>query len=526
MTDEPSAGERPQDERKEVPKHKYRPWLLMLYMTVDAPNLERPMDVNLDELRRALDGASPEAARCVYVIVQIDYPSGIYKRYWLKRKKAKLLKAGTVDHTSGVASFVNEVAACFDARYRALVMWGHSAGVAESMEVPGVPMLSAKVTKTVLESMGQLLTALPKRAKRMSRSFLDIVLKNLSSGGISNSISQLQTISVVLDLVGFDACFMAMAELAYELRKKVCFLLAPQASIGLQGWHYDLLLDHILHGSEGGSCQKAPIDPSTLGQRAIQQVGLRSSSPQSLTLLKLRERKSPEAAESDRPRMPIVEVRDKFKVLVTELIDALGDPHAEMNLRHQVLAAFDSALWAGARQFLDLHDLCRQLATRIPVPCVRKAALDVSTALNELVVDQLSTLDLPLGGVSIYCPWVRATMDEVDGGVRNVEVDLFTYLGLRFVWSTRYWALILHPSNLVPAERHWIRREVRESTRAAAAEAAWRFGANGREPDPKPGSREPDPKPGGREPDPKPGSRAPDPKPAGRGGEGRGDYYY
>jgi len=489
---------------------KKRPWLLMLYMSVDAPNLERPLDLNLEELRRALDGAPNAARKRVHVVVQVEYPSGVYKRYSLEPKTTTFLTSGLADsHKTLLHDFVEEVTTDprFAADYRALVLWGHAAGVAESMEVPlPPPLLSLGGRTRVSTAINDFLykTFHTDRKQGLAISFIDVLLGILNVGGVGSMTPQLKKLTHKLDLVGFDACFMSMVEIAHELKDGVRYVLAPQASIGLQGWHYDLLLDHIIHDPK-------VTQPAMLGREATQQVGLRASSPESLSLLDTN---------------AIGDVRDKFRDLVFALREAVGDPLAEMNLRHQVLAAFDSALWAGARQFIDVQDLCCQLSSRIPIPKVRDAAVAVIKALKGLVVDQLTTLNLPLGGVSIYCPWVRATTAEVDEGVRNVEVDLLSYLSLEFVRSTWYWLLFLNPSNFVPAERHWIRREVRQVARAAAAEAAWRFGANGREPDPKPGSREPDPKPGGREPDPKPGSRAPDPKPAGRGGEGRGDDYY
>ncbi|MGH9885788.1 MAG: clostripain-related cysteine peptidase, partial [bacterium] len=330
----------------------------------------------------------------------------------------------------------------------------------------------------------------------------------------------IQTVSKIkpqLDIIGFDACFMAMVEIAYELRKAARYILAPQASIGLEGWHYDLLLDHILHNDAVTAGPKLDR-PLELGRAAVQQVGLRKASPQSLTLL--------ETAHAE-------DVVTQLKTLFDVIATALSNPHAESGLRHEVLAAFNAALWAGVRQFLDLPDLCRQLAGRISEQVIRESAMNVLAELaatvtittkpgttvikpDRLVVDQLTTLGLPLGGVSIYSPFPRATACEVRDGVRNVEIDIVSYVLLSFVRDTGYFKIFLHPNNFVAAERRWIRREVRDGMGSVASELYRAMGPGGRDPDSKPSSREPDSKPAGREPDP---------KPAGRGDNGGRTHY-
>ena len=94
--------------------------------------------------------------------------------------------------------------------------------------------------------------------------------------------------------------------------------------------------------------------------------------------------------------------------------------------------------------------------------------------------------------------------------VRNVEIDISSYLALDFVLHTHYFLLFLHPNNFVAAERRWIRREVRDGMGTVAEELYGVLGAAGREPSPKPAGREPSPKPAGREPDSKPAGRGED----------------
>jgi hypothetical protein len=53
-----------------------------------------------------------------------------------------------------------------------------------------------------------------------------------------------------IDLVGFDACYMAMVEVAYELSGVADYMVASQAGEPLSGWAYDYMLqDFVSFGS-------------------------------------------------------------------------------------------------------------------------------------------------------------------------------------------------------------------------------------------------------------------------------------
>lgn len=502
---------------------KGKKWLLMLFMKVDAPNLEGPLDLDLEELRRPLAAARYEDRRKVRVVLQIDYPSGISKRYQLKANRAIPIDGGsgkTSDSRFELCEFVEWARCTYDPNnkmHTALVIWGHAVGIGESLEAPRPTPAGAPREGGIPQAFGLLANAL-------GGSDLVTMLEALwttwmVTQGVGNTIQSLAKLKRPLDIVGFDACYMAMVEIAYELHCATKYILAPQASIGLEGWHYDLLLDHILHNPDVTS--GGVDDVLNLGKAAVQQVGLREASPQSLTLLCTEKSKT---------------VVILLKRLFLEIAHQLAKPTAESGLRHQVLAAFNAAQWAGVRQFVDLVDLCRQLAGRIAVPQIRRRATDVLAALTQtrqvagaehplvereldehtrlepdgLVVDQLSTVGLPLGGVSLYSPWPRATESEVAQGVRNVEIDIFSYLWLRFVQDTLYYTLFLHPNNFVAAERRWIRREVLDGMGTVAQELYRVVGAGGRDPENKPASRDPENKPAGREPGNKPAGRGED----------------
>jgi Clostripain family len=459
-------------------------WLLMVHMLESAPNLQEPLRLDLEELGRPLKEMGKKAAEKVDVVVQVDTATGVSKRFALTSEGPQALALGATHPATTLKEFVESTVQKNEGRRTALVVWGHSSGINHGVQ------------RSVAD---------PRRPGTAGLA---------RAGSVWTQIAELQ-LSRRLDLVGFDACYMAGAEIAYELREQVHVLLAPQAGIGLQGWHYDLLLDHIVAHEDGA------IGAVELGRVVVQQVGLSPSSPQSLSLLNLDH---------------VGEITGPLRHLTEALARAYDEPHREPLMRKWILDSFCEAAWAGVRQFLDLADLCRILASGIPDREIRREALAVIAALsnpNGLIADHLCAFDLPLCGLSLYCPWPRATGRLLDTGIANAQVDEREYVGdpaaadrfpgLAWSMATDWGPFVFEPRRLQEAERRWIRHEAFDQAEARAQDAVvW-----GRGDEPKPAKRGDEPKPAGRGDEPKPAGRGDEPKPAGRGDEpkpaGRGD---
>jgi hypothetical protein len=466
-----TAAKRTQPEERPTEKDPSR-WLLMLHMLANAPNLQEPLTLDLEELGRPLKEMGDKAAEKVDVVVQVDTPTGVSKRFNLTSQGPQAIDVCATNPSTTLKTFVEGTAGSHRAHSKALVVWGHSSGISHGVQ----------------------------RAHPNSGI--------ARAGSVWTQIAELQ-LDKKLDLVGFDACYMAGAEIAYELRQRVDFVLAPQAGIGLQGWHYDLLLDRIV------SHRKGAVGAEQLGRDVVQQVGLTTSSPQSLSLLNLNH---------------IDELVKPLHDLTEALSAAYDDPNREPLMRKWILDAFNDAAWAGVRQFIDLADLGRILASGIPHREVRAKALAVIAALSNpdgLVADHLSALDVPLCGLSIYCPWPRATRRLVDAGVANAQVDEREYAGdeedqdrfpgVALSEATGWGAFVFDDRRMQEAERRWVRQEARDEAYAVGQrlEAASPWG-HGRGDEPKPAGRGDEPKPAGRGDEPKPAGRGDEPKPAGR----------
>jgi hypothetical protein len=458
----------------------------MVHMVETAPNLQEPLGLDLDELSRPLKEMGDKAAMRVDVVVQIDTPTGVSKRFKLTRRGPVVLEVCTTDPANTLRSFVESTVEDDDPRSCALVIWGHSTGISQ-----GVQRSPSRLDRAAPHPAG-----LARRTGGSGHSPVGMA----RAGSVWTQIAALPK-RKKLDLVGFDACYMAGAEIAYELREHVDFLLAPQAGIGLEGWHYDLLLDRIV------ADDPKAISPEDLGRAVVQQVGLTNSSPQALTLLDLRR---------------VEELVGPLRDLTTALASAYDAPNREPQMRKWILDAFSDATWVGVRQFLDLVDLCRLLASRIPDREVRTRALAVIAVLSKspgLITDHLSALEIPLCGLSLYCPWPRATDRLLAIGVANVQVDKREYVGddydakrfpgVALSKDTGWGELVFDDRRLQEAERRWVRQEVRDQAVAfsVAAEAA-KAGGHARGDEPKPAGRGDEPKPAGRGDEPKPAGRS------------------
>jgi hypothetical protein len=494
-------------------------WRLLVHMLASAPNLQEPLTLDLKELAKPLEQMDP-AADVVEVHVQVDTATGISKRVQLNGTNTAPPCAFKTRPERTLRDFVCSAAGKDDQAHTALVVWGHASGIGR-----GVGRSYVSVGHSIGLSNCASKTNIDRRHALTTHSDRSPANEVAQAGSVWTQLADPEVPR--LDLVGFDACYMSCIEVACELSGKVRYLVAPQPGIGFEGWHYDLFLDQILAGTPVRGGREA-ITPRDLGLGVVGQVGLAKDSPQALTLLDL-----------DR----IQEVVDGIKALTSALHHAYEAPFRESQMRRLIFDAFGRACWAGVRQLLDLGDLCRILASRIPDRPTRIAALDVLSKIAPtssnvkgrdtagLVVDHLSVTDVALSGISIFCPWPRASSAEMAAGVADIEVDpreyqgaaapkgaqLATrnYGGLRFSRDTAWGEFVFDAQRLQEMENRRVRTETFERlvlSNGTNDVAGWL-----RPDEPKPSGRPDEPKHSGRPDEPKHSGRPDEPKPSGRG---------
>jgi hypothetical protein len=500
-------------------------WLLMVYMAATAPNLQEPLGLDLRELNESLR-VFGDRADCVDVVVQVDTPTNVSKVFKLNPDDdmPSLIAVHPTQVSCTLKCFVKKASEHYDGYCRGLVVWGHASGIGRGFE-------AARLSPSSQPGFAQA-GAVPDAAQAPGRASQQVA----QAGAVWTQLGELRC-KYRPHLVGFDACYMGSAEVVAQLGRSVDYLLAPQADIALEGWHYDLLLDNIV-------ARSGKLSPEELGLAVVKQVGLSESSPDGITFFNLKYAQRLVKA---------------LRLIVASLYDVYFNEYRESQARRWIQNAFQDAAWAHVRQFIDVGDLARMLATRIPSRVIREAARHLLTVVshrgrNALIVDHFSVLDVPLSGLSIYCPWPRATARLTSRGARNVQVDRREYQGLKLAKGTRHdknsykqnandkdmqagdlgkqlgvtrcpcrssppvkcrcvgWVDFMYdPQAMQDAERRWVRQEARD--RVGELEA--RVQHLGRIDDPKPAGRIDDPKPAGRIDDPKPAGRGDDPRSAG-----------
>jgi hypothetical protein len=384
-------------------------WAVFVYIAAESANLELPLRQDLRELRQRT--TSPDAPR---VIVQVDtLRADGQRRYALEKGELHELPRGLRGETStGDPAVLRDFLSLrrqlgpHDRTF--LVLWGHSQGVGAGFEPPAF----------TLDGLGA----------------ADIAFDETSGDALkTNELAQALKLGAgkrPIDIVGFDSCFMGSVEIAVELSGAACYLLAPQTASPLTGWHYDRVLDAII--------AQPDVEPEKLGLRLLDQVGVGPVSPPALSLIDL----------SRAPR-----VHGPFRQLV-QALRAAARSRVEFP---RLLAAFESAAWSGARQFLDVADLCRRLARGTRDARLREAARALEAALRpghkRFIVDQRCATTEVLSGVSVYCPWPRANAAEVLAQARNAEVDEDDYRALMFSLETDWADFVLDPDLLRAVRR-------------------------------------------------------------------------
>jgi hypothetical protein len=284
-----------------------------------------------------------------------------------------------------LTSFLKWAERKFHAERYLLVLWGHGTGVGFELEDP------ASLGDVVFDA--------------------DDGLEVRELADVLQGFKRRQGRPV--DVLGFDACYMASIEVVYELRALADRLVGTQTSLPVAGWPYTRLLKSL------------KANPRQSTQRLVaaitQEVAASFQRPANITQTALA------------PGQAADGVRAAFQGLVKAL-RALPRKGSE---RRAVRRALTGTSFLEARQFVDLLDLCRRVHKAAHDPSIRGAAAEVIEALTRpphLITShrRKGRGTKRLNGVSIYLSSVRATKK----GQENVDAKIDRYRRLSFVKTT------------------------------------------------------------------------------------------
>ncbi|MEO0226127.1 MAG: clostripain-related cysteine peptidase [candidate division WOR-3 bacterium] len=190
-----------------------REWTVAVYMAADN-DLSYFATLDIEEMKRL------SFSDRVSIVIQIDRPYETCKRYLVRPGKLTLLEdIGEVDMCAPeeIANFARFIKETYPADKYLIILWDHGTGW-----VTG-----------------------PKRSFGSDWSSNNTV--GISDGELGRAIFKAhQALDKKIEILCFDACLMAMVEVASELAQNVKYLIASEHWIPVEGYPYDKVLNILI----------------------------------------------------------------------------------------------------------------------------------------------------------------------------------------------------------------------------------------------------------------------------------------
>ena len=413
-------------------------WTLMLYLAGDN-NLDSAGAVDLGELKRV--GSDDN----VNLLAQFDRSGARSKtmRYFL-RKGTSLAKDAVqslgetnMGDPRVLESFLTWGIRNYPADHYLVVLWNHGAGwddtnVYVDGEVFGtapppvtrkgsvvagsrrgtrqaVPMAVARAgvkrSRRALfsTSVAQIVTSRAIAFDDEAKDFLDNVEMKRVLSNVKKSLGR------SIDILGFDACLMSMAEVAYQVRGLADFTVGSEQTEPNEGWPYDRICKAL--------AARPTMKPAELATQVVTQYLASYGKNDNVTL-----------AATDLSQLPAV--ASSIDQLARALIGALGQGGgvAPILAARQQVREYE----APYDEYVDLVDLSDLLAANVKTGATTAACKAVKNAVAQAVIASGARGPAVLNshGLSVYFPKRRKsplykTLDFVKANKWAAFIDLY-----------------------------------------------------------------------------------------------------
>ena len=388
-------------------------WCVMVYLAADI-DLESAAIADLEQMKVA--GSSRE----VDLLAQLN-PGGsrAIRRYHLR--KDTYLQEDLVTHVNengdeallhnvnakqDLIDFVEWCASRSKAEHYALILWGHGQGWKSDNPDPcfipgaGNPRKSIKeqfqkVEKVNVDFPAEMPFHLPTTLLNGETGFL-------TNDDLRDALAKAKVkLNKNIDILGMDACLMAMGEICCQVDQSVNYLVACEDTVPDESWPYDSILKVLVDNPD---VMTAEDFARIIVWKFIFDFGRkRKFVTQSICQL------------GNDNGASLKNFTSALQRLVEALLSEMKDPEtrwAAMVARSQVQSFF-------MKDYVDIYDFCRLLSLNCKSPWVIKACEDVINALHgapgngnkpseRLVIDH-GTYGYPLKcsfGVSVFFPCV------------------------------------------------------------------------------------------------------------------------
>jgi len=202
-----------------------------------------------------------------------------------------------------------------------------------------------------------------------------------------------------IDIVGMDACFMAMTEVAYQIKDYTDILVTSEESVPFNGWPYDIILGELVGNSLISSGQLA----ADMVDKYIFSYAYGNVTQSAIDLSYM----------------------DTLASQLSNLALAIMDD--SLTLKSKYILASVSSQYYGDPDFIDLYDFCNQLLAYSNSLEVKNIALNIQqTLINYAVIKSGYNGGSVNGskGLSIYFPWYY-TYNSIKYNSTNFAQDTF-----------------------------------------------------------------------------------------------------
>ena len=325
-----------------------------------------------------------------------------------------------VDAKQDLIEFVRWCATRSEAEHYALILWGHGQGWKADNPDPCFVPGAGNPRKSIHQQL-EILAAEKREFAASLPASMPTTLLNGETGFLDNKALRevlaeaKKTFGQNIDILGMDACLMAMAEICCQVSDSVNYLVACEDTVPDESWPYDSILKLLVANAD----QMTPeIFSSVIVWKFIFDFGQkRKYVTQSICKL---------------------ETISHFTAAVKRLVDALLNQMSDPEVRWSVMIARSHVQSFYIREYVDLYDFCRLLRLNCKNPWITAACKDVMDAIwqqssaasngsNRKLVFDYGTYGYPLKrsfGVSVYFPCV----DEIPK----------CYTALKFCEETRW----------------------------------------------------------------------------------------
>jgi hypothetical protein len=299
----------------------HQPWKFLIYISADN-GLYENAQVSLREITDSSLFSEVE------IIAQVDGPTaGMATRYKCEKGSKRLIWVApenyTADRGDRLRGFLHAAAGNINPNQRILlVLWGEGNGL-DHIYFYGDP----KDSKTLDNGIAN---------AALDGKNANLYVKDIDLGSILLEFSQ--KLDRRIDVLGFDACKMAMAEICYEVRESVSIVVGSDEQIPKESWPYEQILRDL--------ARFPGMDASTLSTLIVSRYVEKYKVP----------------GKSDKVSLSAMNLSgsDELAAAVRWMVDAFNGVTEDVLSKRRIFRARDASRTADA-SYIDLGVFCEEL---------------------------------------------------------------------------------------------------------------------------------------------------------------------